>query len=195
MRAFLAVPPDPAWVEGAGRLAGKLRGSLPKASWTRPEAWHLTLKFLGEVEAEAAERLADDVASIAGEAAAMRLEKGGAVVFPPRGRPRVLGLGFVPSPGVAALESFAAAVEAAARRAGLPADERPFHPHLTLARLRDPWTAAAVEEFRRDVDGWELAPWDARSCVLYESRLEPSGAVHTPLRALAFAGARQAVGA
>lgn len=195
MRTFLAVPPDPAWVEGVGRLAARLRNSLPKASWTRPEAWHLTLKFLGEIESRAAGRLADDLAPIAAEAAAVRLEKGGAVVFPPRGRPRVLGLGFAPSDGVAALESFAAAVEEASRRAGLAREERPFHPHLTLARLRDPWTAAAVEEFRREVDGWELPPWDARSCVLYESRLEPSGAVHTPLRTLAFAGARQAVGA
>jgi len=195
VRAFLAVPPDPAWAEGVGRLAERLKASLPRASWTRPEAWHLTLKFLGEIEPAAAERLADDLAVIAGGAGAMVLESGDAVVFPSRGRPRVLGVGFAPSAGLAALESVAAQAEMAVRRAGLPPEDRPFHPHLTLARLREPWPTSALEEFRREIAAWMPPPWHARSCVLYESRLAPSGAIHTPVRTLAFGGSRQAVGA
>ncbi len=194
MRAFLAVPSDPAWAEGVGRLARRLKASLPRASWSRPGAWHLTLKFLGEIAPSAAERLGDELASILGGAGTMVLEKGGAVVFPPRGRPRVLGVGFSPSGGLAALESLAAAVETVVRRAGLPPEDRRY-PHLTLARLRDPWPPSALEEFRREVEAWELPPWVARSCVLYESRLAPSGATHTPLRTFGFAGAHQAVGA
>jgi len=195
VRAFLAVPPDPAWTESVGPLAGPLRASLPRASWTRADAWHLTLKFLGEISPSQAERLADDFASIAGEAGPMVLAKGDAVVFPPRGRPRVLGVGFAPSPGVTALESLAEAAEAAVRRSGLAPEDRRFHPHLTLARLREPWSSPAVEAFRRQIAAWELPPWEARSCVLYESRLAPSGASHTPIRTFPFAGARQAVGA
>jgi len=194
VRAFLAVPPDPSWAERVGRLAGSLKASLPRASWTRPEAWHVTLKFLGEIAPAAAERLGEELASVAGRAAALVLEKGGAVVFPPRGRPRVLGLGFSPSPGLAALESLAAEAEAVVRGVGLPPEDRRFHPHLTLVRLREPWPASAIAEFRREVEAWELPPWQVRSCVLYESRLAPSGATHRPLRILALAGAGQAVG-
>ena len=54
MRAFLALPPDPAWTESARGLVAGLQPRLPPASWTRPEAWHLTLKFLGEIPADAA---------------------------------------------------------------------------------------------------------------------------------------------
>jgi RNA 2',3'-cyclic 3'-phosphodiesterase len=195
VRAFLAVPSDPAWAESVGRLAGRMKTSLPRASWTRSDAWHLTLKFLGEIAPVEAERLCEDLASITEGTGTMVLKKGGAVVFPPRGRPRVLGIGFSPSDGLAALESLAAAAEEVVRRAGLPPEERRFQPHLTLARLRDPWPVSAVDEFRRDVEAWELPPWEARSCVLYESRLAPSGAVHTPLRTFAFPGPRQTVGA
>ena len=73
-------------------------------------------------------------------------------------------------------------------RSGLPPRTVPFQPHVTLARVRDPWPASAVESFRTGRRRVELPPWPVRSCVLFESRLEPSGAVHTPLRTFAFAG-------
>ncbi len=195
MRAFLAVPADPAWVERVAQLAARLKGSLPRAAWTRRSAWHLTLKFLGEISRQAADRVAEDVASIVGGARSMTLAPGGATVFPPRGRPRILGLGFAPSADLQALEALAAAVEAAVRRSGAPPEDRPFHPHVTLARLREPWPASAIDAFRKEAGAWELPPWTARSCVLYESRLESGGAVHTPVHTFAFAGARQEVGA
>ncbi len=125
----------------------------------------------------------------------MTLEPGGAAVFPERGRPRVLGLGFAPTADLEALRALAEAAETVVRLAGLPPEDRPFHPHVTLARLRDPWPAPAVETFRREAGEWDLPPWKVRACVLFESRLDPGGAVHTPLRTLPFAGARQEVGA
>lgn len=189
MRAFLAVPADPDWLDATGRLVAHLRASSPRASWTRREAWHLTLKFLGEIPRTTAERIAEDFAPIAQAAAALRLESAGAVVFPPHGRPRVLGLGFAPSADVEALEALSVAAETVVRRAGLPPEDRQFHPHVTLARLREPWPAPAIDAFRRAAAGSELPPWHARACVLYESRLDPGGAVHTPVRTFALAGA------
>jgi len=195
MRAFLAVPADPDWLESAALLSAHLKSSLPRASWTRRDAWHLTLKFLGEIPREAADRLAEELAPIAEAAPALRLESGGAVVFPPRGRPRVLGLGFAPSADLEALCFLAASAETALRRAGLPPEDRPFHPHVTLARLREPWPAAAIDAFRRDAGAWALPPWTARTCILFDSRLDSGGAVHTPIHTFALARARQEVGA
>ncbi len=143
MRGFLAVPPDPAWVARAGELVGHLRPSLPPASWTRPETWHLTLRFFAEIPAEAAEACAEETFRAAGSCGG-ELTASGSLVFPPRGRARVLSLGFAPSPSVSALEALAAAAEAAARRAGAAPEERSYHPHVTLARIRYPWPHAAV---------------------------------------------------
>jgi RNA 2',3'-cyclic 3'-phosphodiesterase len=182
VRAFLAVPADEAWVESARRLVGRLAPALPPAAWTRPESWHITLKFLGEIPAEDAERFADSIRERFAVAPGGELSGGGAVVLPPLGRPRVLGAGFaVSSSALAPLADLARTAETLGRGLGAPSEERPFRPHVTLGRIRAPWPASAIDAFRTEADAWAFPEWRVRSCVLYESRLRPSGAIHTPL--------------
>ena len=191
MRAFLAVPPDPAWAARAAALLGPLKSSLPSASWTRPESWHLTLRFFADIDAAAADRCAADTFAAASRFAGGELIPAGSLVFPPRGRARVLGAGFGPSDGADALKALAAEAEAAARLAGAPPEGREYHPHVTLARIRTPWPHAAVERFRRETDAWDLPPFRLIGVVLYESRLSPSGAAHTPLRSFTWSATPQ----
>lgn len=181
MRAFLAVPADPGWVESVRMLVGRIRPRLPRASWARPEAWHLTLKFLGEVTREAGARFAAAIAPRVADVRDAAIAADGPMVLPPRGPARVLGIGFAPGASLDALAGLSAAAEAAARELGNAPDDRAFRPHVTLARIRDPWPPAAVEEFRREVAATRLPPWPVRSVVLYESRLDPAGAVYTAL--------------
>jgi 2'-5' RNA ligase len=181
VRAFLAVPPDPEWVDGVREWIGRIRGSFPPASWTRPETWHLTLRFFAEISEESAGSLAASVGREADSVSGGDLAVAAAVVLPPRGRPRVLGVGFRPCPVLEALASLAASLEEAARTLGLEPEERPFHPHVTFARMRVPWPAPAVTAFRREVEVWAFPPYGARAIVFYRSRLEAAGAVHMPL--------------
>jgi RNA 2',3'-cyclic 3'-phosphodiesterase len=95
----------------------------------------------------------------------------------------------------ASLESLWRAAGEAARRIGLPPEHRSFHPHLTLARVRDPWPRSAVDLFWAEVEGCSLPPWRFSSCVLFSSRLDPAGAVHTPIRTWELTAAGQEVGA
>ena len=193
MRVFLAVPADAGWVASARELTRRLAASLPRASWTRPESWHLTLKFLGEIPEEAAERFAEAIGPAAAESPGGVLSRGGALLLPDPRRPRVLGVGFSPGPALERLAAIAREAQAAGRRAGVPAEKRSFRPHVTLGRLREPWPAEAVEAFRREADGWAFPDWPVRSCILYESRLHPSGAEHRPLREWALAPGAPAV--
>ena len=178
VRAFLAIPPDGAWSEPAGRLLAGLRGSLPDASWTRPETWHVTVRFLGDVGPDALELFEEALGGVAAGLGPARLVRRGAAVFPSRGPARVVGVGL---DGEGSLPELAAAAEACARRAGLPPENRPFHPHVTFARLRRPWPREAVARFRAAVDSWELPVWPARGFALYRSELRPEGAVHTAI--------------
>jgi RNA 2',3'-cyclic 3'-phosphodiesterase len=183
MRVFLAVPPDPAWVERARALVERVRREAPSASWTRPESWHLTLKFLGEVSEETAEAFGRALDPPLGAAVPGSLVYAGALLLPGRNRPRVLGAGFAEgSGGLAALADIAAAAEAASRRLGGEPETRTFRPHVTFARVRAPWPREAVDRYAREADGWSFPEWPVRRCVLYKSRLAPTGAVHTPLR-------------
>jgi 2'-5' RNA ligase len=178
---FLAAPGDPEWCASAREFAARCRPELPPASWTRPESWHLTLRFLGEIEEDAAARFADAIAA-APPMPEVALPPGGPVVFPPHGRPRVAGVGFAAGSGVDALSAVARIAEHAARAIGCEPEDRPYRPHVTLARLREPWGRGAVEGFRQAAAAWPFPEWRVRSIVLFRSRLHPSGAVHTPLR-------------
>ncbi len=184
MRAFFAVelPEDVSDVVSRG--LAELRGRLPAARWVRPGSVHVTLRFLGEQEqallAALGERIAAELAGL--PPAEVRLAGGG--FFPHERRARVAWLGGR-SPG---LEAWAAAVERCARELGVEPEERPFSPHLTLARLERPWGAADVEMFSVAVSNWRLPEFTARELVLFASELRPSGAVHTALRRIAAGG-------
>jgi 2'-5' RNA ligase len=193
VRAFLALPRDRMWVESARALVERLQSTLPKASWTKPESWHLTLKFLGDVPRSALETFGEKIASACAEAVAGEIIGGGPVVFPPQGEARVLGVGFTSNETLDSVTRVAVAADRAAETLGVAREKREFRPHVTLARLRDRWPAEAVASFRETAAAWTFPSWQARSCVLYESRLDPAGAVHTPLAEWSFTGGPRGV--
>jgi len=193
VRAFVAIPSDPMWVESTRGVLERLRNSLPEASWTRPESWHLTLRFLGEVPREALLRFSSAVEPFAAKTVPGEIRTEGAVVFPPRGAARVLGVGFARSEILDGISRLAESAEREARLIGAEDTRRPFHPHVTLGRIRRPWPPEAVESFRREVDSWIFPVWQARACVLFESLLSTEGAVHKPLFEWSLAGGDRGV--
>ena len=167
-----------------------LRGEVPQASWTRPESWHLTLHFLGEISETQVARFSADLGPRASAAPEGDLLATGALVFPPRGAARVLGVGFAETPLTAALGELAgAAARLAPKARDAKPESRKFTPHVTFARIRQPWPQAAVDRYRSALGEWRAPAWRARSCVLYRSRLDPEGAVHTPIQTWSFARA------
>ncbi len=182
MRAFFGIPADAAWIERGREICDAIRALLPPASWTRPESWHVTVKFLGEITQEQADRFCAALEPSVGGLGEGALIATGTALFPSRVRPRVLGVGFRDGPMFEAIVRLAQAAEVAARAIGCPEDGRAFHPHVTLARLRNRWPAGAVAAFERATASWTFPPWRVTSSVLYRSRLDPTGAVHTPVR-------------
>jgi RNA 2',3'-cyclic 3'-phosphodiesterase len=185
VRAFLAVPPDPAWAESARALLAGLRPRLPDASWTRPESWHVTLRFLGGIERRRLGFFSETISREAARLPGAHLSVAGPIVLPLRGPARVLGLELRCSCEVVVL--LARAAEAAAREAGLEPEKRPFRPHVTLARVRRPWPSGAIALFRDGAGAWTFPRWPLRSCALFESELLPGCAVHTRLAEWALA--------
>ncbi len=128
-RLFAAVVPPPELVVA---LADQLSPiSLPGRP-VPPANWHITLRFVGRVDEVTYERWLGALDEISSEACRVSVQGLGA--FPQPRRATVLWAG-VESAG---LGDLAEAVEEAAQRAGIAAEERPFRPHLTLARVRPP---------------------------------------------------------
>ena len=126
MRLFIAIelPAD------LKRALGRLRVEIPGARWVPAEQIHLTLAFLGEVEDAALGRLVEELSRI--QASGFELCFTGTGCFPGRRRPRVLWVGLKPQAHLIDLESRVRAVVLAS---GIPQEERPFSPHITLARF------------------------------------------------------------
>lgn len=189
IRAFLAVPADPGWSEAAGTLVAALRAESPPASWTRPAAWHITVKFLGTASRDALESFGRAIEPLAASLPPGELSSEGAAVFPSSGPARVLAIGFAPGPALESVLALASAAETEARRAGLEREDRAFRAHVTLARLKDRWRRDAVDRFRERAAGAAFPAWPVRTCVLYASRLDRTGAIHTPIAEWRLAGA------
>jgi len=131
MRLFVAVSPPPDVLAELRSAMAVVRRAHPELRWSRPTQWHLTLAFLGEVDDGTCADLAARLGRVATRHPPMRLALHGAGRFGDRVLwTRVRG-------DLAPLRGLAASVRAAAGGAGIPVEERPYRPHLTLARGRD----------------------------------------------------------
>lgn len=178
VRAFLAFEIPGTVRSRIAAARDDVRRDLPAARWTRPESWHLTLKFLGETEPGRLAALGSALAPAACGLGSVTAHLHGSGFFPNPGNPRVAWIG-----GEAAgAQPVAAAVEEAATALGFPPDRRAWSVHLTLARMRSRWPRAAVERFLSWGDELDLGTFRCPEIVLFESSLEPGGAVYTALQ-------------
>lgn len=154
-----------------------VRDELPRSRWTRPRGWHLTLKFLGETEVGRLHRVRSALAASLPGLGAVAAHLHGSGFFPSSASPRVAWVGGEAEGAARVVEM----VEQAAAGAGFPRERRPWSVHLTLARLRSRWPRLAVERFLEWGEKLDLEAFDCSEVVLFESSLEPGGAVYTAL--------------
>ncbi len=184
MRLFLALQLDEAALGLLERTQRRLRDRCDGWRWARRGAFHLTIRFLGEVDPADDARHREIWQAAARGDGPLRLRLEGVGTFPPRGRPRVLWLGVHDETSDGRLYGLAERVEQAARDAGFAPETRPFRPHLTLARAqRGARPVAPPAAF--ESGSATLAP-DALS--LFRSELRPEGARYTRLDSFSLAG-------
>ena len=165
----MALVPPVAVLDDLDRAVGALRTARTDLRWSVRSDWHVTLAFLGEVAAPAADRLAPELAQAARRHPPLSLAFSGAGAFPDPARARVLWGGL--DGDHPALAELAASMATAAKRAGAPPPDagRPFRPHLTLARSRR--APADLRDLVATLDGYRARPWRAERVELIESHL------------------------
>lgn len=166
--------------------AARLREAAPdvKASWERPEKIHVTVKFVGEVEAGRVGVLSEAAGRAAAQAGPFDLTVGGTGAFHTQGNPRVLWVGV--EDGSGALARVQQRLEDECSALGFPREKRPFHPHLTVARLRATAGAKALGALNR-ATAFEPASFRVGELVLMRSELGPGGSKYTAVSRHAFA--------
>jgi len=190
LRLFIAVPVPAAALEACRTLVDGVRagpaGRGPR--WVRTENLHLTLRFLGATPPDRVAAVEDTVRAVAAGRSAFPVALSGAGAFPSGRRPRALWLGI--REGADGLAALGSALDAPLAALGWEPEERPFRPHLTVARtdavsIAD--GAAAAAALVAAADGWEVT-FVADRLVLYRSHLGRGAPSYEPLAEAALGG-------
>jgi RNA 2',3'-cyclic 3'-phosphodiesterase len=146
-----------------------LRAGLSGAHWIDPLNYHLTLRFIGDVDGRTARDFTQSLGGIVAASFELRLD--GLDAFGGR-KPRAVIAGIAPS---GALDGLQRANERAAREAGLPPEPRNFKPHVTVARLRGA-RPDAVATYLEHQGGFVSESFTVTRFVLFSSRASVGGA-------------------
>jgi 2'-5' RNA ligase len=190
MRIFIGIDLDEEIREKIARFLDGVRGFAPDAHWVRPESLHITLKFIGEQKPEQVEAISERLRQVEGSAAEIRL--GGHGFFPTAKSPRVFWIGIQAGPELGQL---ATNIDAGVAELGIPREDRPFSPHLTLARGgsgsgspkrrksdRPNSTFAVLEKRLAAMGDPDFGTMTAREFIVYQSQLSPKGSKYTKLQ-------------
>lgn len=175
-RVFAAVPVP---VEVRIALAHQLSDVIIPGRQAPMEDWHITLRFLGQIDEPTLDRFVYALSAVS-EVDPFRLDLAGIGAFPNPKRATVVWIGVANGRDSLALLNEVA--ERAAVSAGLAPEDRPFQPHLTVARVRPPRDVSDLTD--HDV----AAGWKCNRVIVYES-LPGSGNIHyKPLDTLFLKG-------
>lgn len=184
MRLFLAIELSPGVRESIAAFQEELRPETRWVRWVRPENLHLTIRFLGEVAPARVPALAQLVREKIVGVGPFEIAFRAVGCFPNPKKARVVWVGVDPVP--AELTSLQATSETAVRQAGFDPEPRPFKPHLTIARVKQPDPVLV-----RKVSGLSCRSFGrvrVTELVLLESRLSPKGASYHALERLPLGG-------
>ncbi len=179
LRLFIAIELSEKQKEEVTGLQNKLKQYLDGVRWVKPAGMHLTLKFLGDTEPAQVEQVKAAMDEAVSDLGSFGLAYGRSGVFPSPAKARVIWLGL--KDGEEQVRKLAENMEQALYSRGFPRDKKAFTPHLTIGRARGRIPKNKIECFIEQEEAFETARVRVDGVVLFESRLNPEGAIHTPL--------------
>jgi len=144
------------------------------------ENLHVTIKFYGEIAPHKLEDLGKIVREVSSMFESFEMEIRGTGVFPEKGTPRVLWVG-VDKASEEVLRSIFSEIEARSRKLGFRSETRPYHPHITVARLKAPVNARIINRFLEDLAARSFGSFIVERLTLFQSILTFDGPIYQKL--------------
>ncbi len=186
MRAFLALDLSEETRASLAQVQGKLATETVHVKWVHTDQIHLTLKFIADLHPDQQARLVPAMADVARRTQAFTYKVRGVGFFASGEKIRVVWCGVDDTAGrVAALEK---QIEIACGPLRLPKEDRPFRPHLTLGRLREPHREPQLVQAMKTMTALEAGVERPDRLRLYQSTLTPEGPIYRVLAEWRFGG-------
>jgi RNA 2',3'-cyclic 3'-phosphodiesterase len=185
LRLFVGITAPPEWKRAITEWRCKIQPQFSDsfARWTSEENLHLTLRFFGSVEEADSIAIGEALQQVVAETGSFSLSPRGLGCFPNAARPRIVWLGF--EEDTAPLVALEAKLRAATAAFGRAPEDRDFHPHITLARVKEARSddRGALSELMKKGLPIDVPDWRVQEIELIRSTLSPSGSIYTPLAA------------
>ena len=178
IRTFIAVEIPNDVRDRIAELQTNLAKSKERIRWTKPDNIHVTLKFLGDIEQDKTEPIADAIRNATRRIQPFELSVKGLGAFPNLRRARVIWVG-LENPS-AELETLAQTLEGELTNLGFPSERRKFNPHLTIGRVKSSLNRQFIETLKSF--HFESGQALVDEIILMKSDLKPTGALYTPLQ-------------
>ena len=174
VRAFIAIAVSEPVLNSCEEIMARLRNLNVHGRFSKTESIHLTLQFLGNIEEDQIVRIAQVLEQAGSGVAPFDLEVGRLGVFPHLTHPRVVWIGVEP---VDALMTVQSKIQQGLEPLGFPKENRDFHPHLTLLRLKSRKNLRQLAQYiDTEGPGLRAGVIQAEQIHLYQSILKPQGA-------------------
>lgn len=185
LRLFIAFDSPPDVKSKAAEIQDELRRAHADVSWERSEKLHCTIKFLGETASELVPFVVDALTEICRVSAPFSVRYRGTGCFPDRRAPRVLWLGIDNPDGY--LDSLFQRIDAGMAGLGYKPENRQYHPHLTLGRVRSARNQSSLLRILENVT-FESALLPINEILLIKSELRPTGSVYAKIKFFSLVG-------
>mgnify|MGYP001570540277 CR=1 FL=1 len=182
IRAFIACDIPEALLEKISSIQDKLKGLDAEVGWIKIRGIHITLKFLGDIEQEIIEKVADVIAEATTGQPPFEICIKGSGAFPTLKNPRVVWIGVEDlNKGLMHIQQ---ALDGGLKALGFEPEEREFRPHLTLGRIKGAKGKERLSSAVSRLKDIEIGSFTLDRVTLYKSELKPTGAVYTKLKEL-----------
>jgi len=190
IRSFVAIPVSDVGIQALEGVVKILDPEIGRhIRWVRPEGIHVTLSFMGDIPVATAENILELLPGVTAGFRPFELAISGLGAFPNLRCPRVLWAGLAGE--LEMLSELRSAVEDAVGRLGLPKEQRPFSPHLTLGRLRREVTDGQfrkIGEVMSTAEPPSASPWTAGIVSMMRTELDSAGSRYYLVGSAAMVG-------
>lgn len=178
MRVFIAIELPTEVKVALTALQNDLRDTPADIAWSRPDNFHLTINFIGEVEAEQLSIITNACSDAAASVQPFVLQLNGTGVFPNDRQPKVLWVGLTGE--MDKLQSLHRTLKDNLHAAGFAQETRAYHPHLTLGRVGNSRNVGAVTAQLQMVE-LPVLPFSVSELVVMHSHVQSAVLTYTPL--------------